>query len=125
MTHTTHTPQVHPAAKMYAEEFKAGHMDRREFLARSTMLGVTATAAYALGGLGSPARAAGHAQAGGTLRMQMEVRLHKDPRTYDWTQMAYVTAGTLEYMVEYNSDGSFRGMLLESWEANENACVRA
>ena len=121
MTHTTHTPQVHPAAKMYAEEFKAGHMDRREFLARSTMLGVTATAAYALGGLGSPARAAGHAQAGGTLRMQMEVRLHKDPRTYDWTQMAYVTAGTLEYMVEYNSDGSFRGMLLESWEANENA----
>ena len=121
MTHTTHTPQVHPAAKMYAEEFKAGHMDRREFLARSTMLGVTATAAYALGGLGSPARAAGHAQAGGTLRMQMEVRLHKDPRTYDWTQMAYVTAGTLEYMVEYNSDGAFRGMLLESWEAIENA----
>lgn len=53
--------------------------------------------------------------------MQMEVRLHKDPRTYDWTQMAYVTAGTLEYMVEYNSDGSFRGMLLESWEANDDA----
>jgi peptide/nickel transport system substrate-binding protein len=121
MTHTTQTQQVHPAAKLYAKEFKEGHMDRREFLARTTMLGVSATAAYALGGLGSPAKAAAHAQRGGTLRMQMEVRLHKDPRTYDWTQMAYVTAGTLEYMVEYNSDGSFRGMLLESWEANDDA----
>lgn len=121
MTHTTQTQQVNPAAKLYAKEFKEGHMDRREFLARTTMLGVSATAAYALGGLGSPAKAAAHAQRGGTLRMQMEVRLHKDPRTYDWTQMAYVTAGTLEYMVEYNSDGSFRGMLLESWEANDDA----
>jgi len=121
MTHTTGTDDLHPAAKIHAREFRDGHIDRREFLARTTMLGVSAGAAYALGGLGSPARAAGHAQQGGTLRMQMEVRLHKDPRTYDWTQMAYVTAGTLEYMVEYNSDGSFRGMLLESWDANEDA----
>ncbi|MDJ0823163.1 MAG: ABC transporter substrate-binding protein [Paracoccaceae bacterium] len=121
MTHTTDTQRVHPAAEMYAREFKDGQIDRREFLARTTMLGVTATAAYALGGLTSPAKAGGHIQGGGTLRMQMEVRLHKDPRTYDWTQMAFVTAGTLEYMVEYNSDGSFRGMLLESWDASDDA----
>ena len=121
MTHQPTETRLHPAAEMYAREFKQGLLDRREFLARTTMLGVSATAAYALGGLTAPAKAASHVQRGGTLRMQMEVRLHKDPRTYDWTQMAFITAGTLEYMVEYNSDGTFRGMLLESWEANEDA----
>ena len=29
----------------------------------------------------------------------------------------------LEYLVEYNSDGTFRGMLLDSWEINEDATV--
>jgi peptide/nickel transport system substrate-binding protein len=53
--------------------------------------------------------------------MQMEVRALKDPRTYDWTQIATVTAGWLEYLVEYNSDGSFEPMLLASWAANADA----
>ncbi|WP_136443587.1 ABC transporter substrate-binding protein [Pacificoceanicola onchidii] len=121
MTQRTHANRRHPVAQMYAEEFKAGQIDRREFLARTTALGLTAAAAYTLGGLGAPAQAAGHAQRGGTIRMQSEVRAHKDPRTYDWTQMAYVTHGVIEYLIEYNSDGTFRGMLLEGWEANEDA----
>ncbi|MEL6682290.1 MAG: ABC transporter substrate-binding protein [Pseudomonadota bacterium] len=112
---------LHPAALMYAEETKAGKLSRREFLARTTALGVTTSAAYGLLGMTAPAQAAGHAQQGGTLRMQMEVRALKDPRTYDWTQIAYFTAGWLEYLVEYNSDGSFEPMLLESWEVNEDA----
>ncbi len=37
---------MHPAAEMYAQECRDGHMDRREFLTRATALGVTATAAY-------------------------------------------------------------------------------
>ena len=111
---------VHPAVEMYVEEHKAGQMDRREFMTRATMLGVTATAAYGMIGA-TPAKAAAHAQQGGTMRMQMEVRAMKDPRTFDWTQMAYFSAGWLEYMVEYNSDGSFEPMLLESWEINDDA----
>ncbi|OSQ48976.1 ABC transporter substrate-binding protein [Marivita geojedonensis] len=121
MTHTTQSNRLHPSAVMYAREFKDGHMDRREFLTRTTALGLTASAAYALGGLSQPAQAAAHAQQGGTIRYQMEVRALKDPRTYDWTQIATFTAGWLEYLVEYNNDGSFAPMLLESWEANDDA----
>ena len=121
MTQSTLTgAPVHSAAEMYKAEYEAGKMDRREFMTRATMLGVTATAAYSMIGA-TPAAAAGHAQQGGTLRMQMEVRALKDPRTYDWTQIAFFTAGWLEYLVEYNSDGSFEPMLLESWEVNDNA----
>lgn len=121
MTSISDQHKVHAAAKMYAKEFKAGHIDRREFLARSTALGLTASAAYMLGGLTQPALADGHAKKGGTVRMEMEVRALKDPRTYDWTQIATFTAGWLEYLIEYNSDGSFAPMLLESWEANADA----
>ncbi|MEL7114205.1 MAG: ABC transporter substrate-binding protein [Pseudomonadota bacterium] len=120
MTQSTTHAAVHPAATMYAKEHKAGLLDRREFLARATALGVASTTAYGLIGA-APVKAAAHAQQGGTIRMQMEVRALKDPRTYDWTQIATYTAGWLEYLVEYNSDGSFEGMLLESWEANADA----
>ncbi|WP_371038437.1 ABC transporter substrate-binding protein [Rhodosalinus sp. FB01] len=112
---------VHPAAIMYAEEFKAGKLSRREFLARASSLGVTAAGAYALGGLGRPAAAQATPQDGGTLRVQMAVRALKDPRTADWSQIANVYRGWLDYLVEYQADGTFRPMLLESWEINEDA----
>ena len=111
----------HKAAEMYAKELKAGKLSRREFLARTTALGVTTAAAYTLGGIRRPAVAGGHIQQGGTLRYLMEIRGLKDPRTFDWTQIATTTAGHLEYLVEYNNDGSFNPMLLESWSANADA----
>ena len=112
---------MHPAAKMYAQEVKACELDRREFLSRATALGLTTVAAYGLLGLDTPAQAGGHAKKGGTIRMQMDVKAFKDPRTHDWTQISIISAGWLEYLVEYNSDGSFEPMLLTSWEANANA----
>ena len=117
----SHFVQTHPAARAYADEVKAGTLSRREFLARATSLGVTATAAYGLLGMTQPAKAAGHAQAGGTLRIESTVLALKDPRTYDWPQMSNYTRGYLEYLVEYQIDGSIAPMLLESWEVNEDA----
>ncbi|MBX2856217.1 MAG: ABC transporter substrate-binding protein [Rhodobacteraceae bacterium] len=112
---------MHPAVETFAKEHRKGLMDRREFLARATALGATSMAAYGMIGVPTPAMADGHAQKGGTIRMEMEVRALKDPRTYDWTQIATFTAGWLEYLVEYNSDGSFVPMLLASWETNADA----
>jgi peptide/nickel transport system substrate-binding protein len=121
MKDTTTIQTLHPAARMYAEEVRAGLLSRREFLARSTALGVTAAAAYGLLGLDAPAQAQETPVMGGTLRISMETKGLKDPRTADWSQIANVTRGWLEYLVEYNNDGSIRGMLLEGWEANADA----
>ncbi|MEO0378864.1 MAG: ABC transporter substrate-binding protein, partial [Pseudomonadota bacterium] len=112
---------VHPAATSYADEVRAGTLSRREFLTRATSLGVSAAGAYSLLGLTQPARAAGHAQSGGTLRIESSVKALKDPRTYDWPQMSNFTRGYLEYLVEYQSDGTFAPSLLSGWEVNEDA----
>ncbi|UWQ93687.1 ABC transporter substrate-binding protein (plasmid) [Aliisedimentitalea scapharcae] len=111
----------HPAVEMYVDEYKAGLMDRREFLTRATGFGVTAAAAYGLIGEPSPAMAAGTPKDGGTLRVQMQIKGLKDVRTMDWAEIGCVTRGTLEYCVEFNNDGTIRPMLLESWEVSDDA----
>ncbi|MFY8145708.1 MAG: twin-arginine translocation signal domain-containing protein, partial [Rhodobacter sp.] len=90
-------PRLHPAAIMYADEVAAGKLSRREFLTRTTALGVSAVAAYGLLGLATPqARAQETPVTGGTLRMNMETRALKDPRTWDWSELANFSRGWLE-----------------------------
>ena len=120
MTTTNQTAKgLHPAALMYAAEHRAGQLSRREFLTRTTALGVGAATAYGLIGLQAPAMAEAHG--GGILRTAMETKALKDPRLADWPQIANVYRGWLEYLIQYNADGTFEGRLLESWETNADA----
>ena len=104
-----------------AQEVRSGALTRREFLSRATALGVTAGAAYGLLGLAAPARAEAAPKPGGTLRMEMETRPLCDPRAADWSQITNFTRGWLEYLVEYQPDGSLQGRLLDYWETNADA----
>jgi len=117
MTKTPH----HPAVSLYARETRAGLMDRREFISRATMLGLSASAAYAAIGLSLPTPAQAAPQKGGTLRVNMETKALKDPRLWNWTEYANFCRGWLDYLAQFNRDGSVTGGLLESWSANDAA----
>lgn len=122
MTHKRRkATELHRAAKLYARECREGKLSRREFLTRATALGVAAPAAYGLLGLAAPQAHAQTPQMGGTLRIQMDIKAQRDPRTWDWSELSNVCRGWLEYLVGYERDGSIQPVLLESWEANDDA----
>jgi len=83
--------KVHPGVEHMKTALAEGRCSRREFLRTTTLLGVSATAAYSLASkiLGkeilpdmiSSAEAAGHMK-GGAIKFGMQVQEMADPATY-------------------------------------------
>lgn len=127
---TSKTPKnVHPKVSEAFGLMKRGRMNRREFIRIAALLGVSATAAYTMAGLPSPAWAMDNmpfpkddpkAKAGGILRVAMQVQKVEDPATFSWVEMGNQARHVLEYLAMTGPDNITRPMLAEKWEASDD-----
>ncbi len=113
--------EIHPYLPKLAEQFAEKKVGRREFLRTSTLLGLSATAAYAMAGLpgGGYVRPA-RAQAGGTVRISMRVPALDNPATYSWVYDSNSARQHLDYLTRTGFDNITRPWLLEKWEASDD-----
>jgi peptide/nickel transport system substrate-binding protein len=102
-----------------SREVESGALDRREFLAIASIFGVSAV----LGATSTFDRAEAQEtpKKGGVLRIGMFVKAQKDPRTYDWPEMANIARQFIEPLVRYEYDHTFKPVLLEGWSLNDEA----
>ncbi|MGF1609601.1 MAG: ABC transporter substrate-binding protein [Kiloniellales bacterium] len=115
----------HPYIPKLKAQLAEGRIGRRDFLRMSTLLGLSAGAAYAFAGkvtgasLVSPARAA--MPKGGRLLLGGRVKEVKNPHTFSWgTWDSNITRQTVEYMTMTGADNVTRPYLLEGWDVSED-----
>lgn len=116
---------VHPLVHDLTVDLHKGRIDRRNFLRMTTLLGLSATSAYALmsrvtGEHLIPAARAAEGKMGGTLKVSMQVQEMTDPATFDWVEKSNISRHVVEYLTVTGADNITRPYLAESWEASED-----
>ena len=111
--------QVKKLKNLFAE----GKISRREFLQTSTLLGLSAAAAYVFAGKVSGQSLVREARAamptGGTIRIGLRVLDLTSPHTYSWFE-SEVTRNVCEYLTRTGQDNITRPALLERWEVSDD-----
>ncbi len=114
----------HPYIPELEDDLRKGKISRRDFLWTSTMLGLSATAAYSIAGAITGQSLMPSAQAamkkGGVLKCSMRVQEMTDPSTFDWTPKSNVSRQIVEYMTITGPDNITRPYLAESWKASDD-----
>jgi peptide/nickel transport system substrate-binding protein len=114
----------HPYIPELVENLRQKKVDRREFLRTSTLLGLSATAAYGIAGqiTGQSFMPVAKAAAGkgGILRVSMTVQEMADPSTFDWVPKSNVARQFVEYLTITGPDNITRPYLAEKWEASDD-----
>ncbi len=113
----------HPYVPVLVDQFNRREVDRREFLRTASLLGVSASAAYGLAGLASPAQAQTTKPRGGTLRISTTVYDVKSPPTATSTAHPLIFAQVVEYLTKTGIDNVTRGHLLQSWQPSADLKV--
>lgn len=114
--------KVHSHIPEMLEQVKTGTLSRREFLRRSTLLGLSAGIARQLVGFSGVVRNARAAEIrrGGVLMISCSVMKVTHPAQYSWIQPANIFRQVLEYLTITGPDNITRPYLCESWKVSED-----
>lgn len=117
--------RVHPYVPELREALRQGKVSRREFLRTATLLGLSASTAYAVAGVAgegavAPVVGAQPAKKGGSLRIAMRVREMDDPAVVNSVTQSNQYRAVLEYLTQTGVDNVTRPYLAESWEASDD-----
>ncbi len=111
-----------PNVRKLRTQLADGAMSRREFVRFATLLGVSASAAYAMAGL--PVASTARAEAmpkGGTLRIGNRVYDIKNPATYSWGAYdSNISRQVVEYLTYTDEKNVTKPYLAESWTVTED-----
>ena len=113
---------THPYVPTLLDQLAGGKIGRREFLRKSTLLGLSAASAYAMAGLADPfARArAEDKPKGGGLRIGMRCMEIKDPHLADFAERSNVIRQVCEYLTLTDQNNITRPYLLEKWAVSDD-----
>jgi peptide/nickel transport system substrate-binding protein len=112
----------HPYIPTLINEMTDGAISRRDFLRKSTLLGLSAAAAYSVAGMVDPSSLlkAADMPKGGNLRIGMRCMEIKDPHLADFAERSNVIRQVCEYLTFTDRNNITHPYLLEKWEVSDD-----